>query len=216
MFITNRNIHPNQEYVDAANTAHDKLSNFLNILNTHQQLYTTLKASTAVYATSTWGKDERTVANLLLTDFEKSGIHLQKSKRDEFIHLNNKILTLGQEFMLGGGSSSNGQETITIDNPQTSLLGLDAQTIAVLTSKADPTKAYIPNKSHYAYQILKKCRNSETRRIVYLAMNAGTDSQINLLEQMLTHRHAVSKLVGYASYGHLWLRDKMVQTPGNT
>ena len=42
---------------------------------------------------------EARVGELLLEDFEKSGIHMPKTQKDTFIALNDKIRELGHEFI---------------------------------------------------------------------------------------------------------------------
>lgn len=81
-----RHVHPEPSWVEASNEAHALMSNYLNTLNTNTELYDALKlASQEKGISKDFTNEETKVAELLLHDFEKSGIHLPKAQRVRLI-----------------------------------------------------------------------------------------------------------------------------------
>jgi Zn-dependent oligopeptidase len=148
-----RNVHPDPNWRSAAQQSYSMLGNLINQLNTHTGLYNALDASIQQSARANHtGISEETlaVARLFHSDFVKSGARLGQSKRSDLVRINDRINTLGHEFM-------------TL---------------------------------------------SSYRRGEY------PDNSILKLEEMLQERFKLAKLLGYPSYAHLFLADKMAKTPG--
>jgi len=152
-----------------------------------------------------WDEDERRVCDLLLFDFEKSGIRLDKQGRNECVGITNNILARGQTFI----QNSNRQSVVRI--PTSEFMGISGR---VLKDHESRGSVSVEGNSGLAWLVLRQCRNEETRKKVYDGMHAGSDAQVDVLERMLEDRHRVARIVGFDSYGHLWLRDKMAQSPG--
>ncbi|CAI5514844.1 unnamed protein product, partial [Closterium sp. Naga37s-1] len=123
-----RNVHPNREFVDAANEAFVKLSTYVQALNSNQQLYRLLVAAIQAMppapaasassplpggnsrlqgtARAAEGGGEREevlreahrVAQLLRLDFERGGVHLPDDRREEVQRLTGEITHTSIEF----------------------------------------------------------------------------------------------------------------------
>ncbi|KAH6573509.1 hypothetical protein BASA60_005980 [Batrachochytrium salamandrivorans] len=221
-----RNVHPNKAFVQAANHAHTLLSNYLNQLNTHQGLYNALKRTLErSHIVAGMSVEEKRVANLLMMDFEKSGIHMDDNIRAEFVRINDRILELGQEFTLNSFPS---EELVQFNDVHSSLLGVPVPLIDALcrassrsrrvSSSASPgsnTRVMIPTSSEIAATILRTAHKEETRKRIYLGMNSASSQQISVLEEMLMQRADLARLLGKQSYGHICLIDKMAESPEN-
>ena len=70
-------------------------------LNTHKELYETLKAISVNGDIDEMDDLDKHVIDLFLFDFEQSGIHLDETARQKVVYLNDCILRLGQRFMAG-------------------------------------------------------------------------------------------------------------------
>ncbi|KAI8911736.1 hypothetical protein EDD86DRAFT_188665 [Gorgonomyces haynaldii] len=192
-----RNVHPDQEWVDQANQSYSILHDYLNQLNTNQDIYNALlKAKPS-------NQQERMVADLLLSDFEKSGIHMPQEKRQAFVNINNEIQELGQTVL---------QQSVPAveycEFKPHELDGLPQQMIKSLTRN---NTAIVP--MYLGHLVLKHCRRSETRQKVYLAMNSANEQQLSDLEQLLKKRAQLGRLLGKRSFAEHYLVDKMVKTP---
>lgn len=85
-------------------------------LNTHRELYQSLRRtveSKDIFETT--AIDDH-VARLFLFDFEQCGIHLAETQRQKVVYLNNSILQLGQRFMTGAVHPRQVSKSILPDN----------------------------------------------------------------------------------------------------
>lgn len=93
--------HPDQRYVRAAEDACITISGVVEKLNTHRELYDSLKQVTSNGDTQMTSDIDNHVAKLFLFDFEQCGIHLPEKQRRRVVKLNDYILQVGQKFMAG-------------------------------------------------------------------------------------------------------------------
>jgi intermediate peptidase len=77
---------------------------FLCRLNTHRELYCTLRTIVDTGDKFPMSPVDQHVAQLFLFDFEQSGIHLPEIERKRVVALNDSILQLGQRFIAGAVS----------------------------------------------------------------------------------------------------------------
>lgn len=93
--------HPDEQYVRAAEDACITISGVVEKLNTHRELYDSLKHVTNNGDTQVTSNIDDHVAKLFLFDFEQCGIHLLEKQRRRVVELNDYILQVGQKFMAG-------------------------------------------------------------------------------------------------------------------
>lgn len=74
---------------------------FIHRLNTHKELYETLKKVSVHGDVVPLDELDKHVVDLFLFDFEQSGIHLDEEARKSVVYLNDCVLRLGQRFMAG-------------------------------------------------------------------------------------------------------------------
>ncbi|KAJ3214385.1 Mitochondrial intermediate peptidase [Dinochytrium kinnereticum] len=210
-----QNVHPDQATVKAANQAHASLSTYLSQLNTHRGLYEVLKRT---YSDESIRKhlsiEELRVAELLLVDFEKSGVNMSAKTRDRFVDLNDRILRLGHEFVSNGYSSV---REVEVEAASKKLVGVPKDIVADAMRRGSRWKdtAVISTDSAAAINVLRTARDEEVRRLVFLGMNSADPEQISILEEMLKTRGELAQLLKKNSYADLYLSDKMAKTPEN-
>jgi intermediate peptidase len=97
-----RTSHPDRRYRDAADDAFGAISEIVEQLNTNSDLYKLLNASLDTQSTHHPILDEcdKRVTKLYLVDFEQSGIHLDKNKRDSFVRVNNELIEVLMKFQV--------------------------------------------------------------------------------------------------------------------
>ncbi|KAI9358891.1 hypothetical protein DFJ73DRAFT_793900 [Zopfochytrium polystomum] len=231
-----QNVHPDPQAVAAANAAHAVLSNFLNQLNTHTKLYQALKLTVSIPSIKTdLSREELRVADLLLADFEKSGIHMPERTRRRFVELNDRILELGHRFSMAAHPSV---AEVEIEDASNRLAGVPQSAIKSYNSrgggggaagryghpwgrrprgsakpKPEDDVAVISMAGSAPFTVLRSARDEHVRKLVYIAMNSGSPEQIQTLEEMLLTRAELAKMLGKKSYAEMALNDKMVKTP---
>ncbi|OUM64820.1 hypothetical protein PIROE2DRAFT_42190 [Piromyces sp. E2] len=202
-----RNVHPNPEYINAANEAYEILNNYFGQLNTNYHLYKALKhAIDNDDISSKLSEEEKAVAQILMDDFENSGIHMSPEKRREFIELQDKIARLGHKFTLNAYADF---RPIEVENPREVLKGLPYKLLNQIIYKVRDSDPFM------AQQILQTVENEEIRKKVYMELNYSTDDQIKTLEEMLFLRGDLAHLIGYSSYGEMNIKDKMAKNQEN-
>ncbi|KAF7311072.1 Mitochondrial intermediate peptidase [Mycena chlorophos] len=209
-----QNAHPDEKWVEAASFAHDKLCNFMNVLNTHTGLYAVLKAVlNDPSIVKTLPPEAHATALIFSRDFENSAIDLPPEKRDKFVSLSSEILGLGRKFLQG----------VTTYGPPASikpseLAGLKDQGLGVrlqLQARFTQRDLLVYPGSLQAQMIMRAAPAEEARRRVYIASNSSTAEQIGVLDSLLRSRAELAQLVGKSSFGQMALDDKMAKSPEN-
>lgn len=92
--------HPNEQYVRAAEDACISISGIVEKLNTHRELYDSLKQVISNGDIQTTSDIDDHVAKLFLFDFEQCGIHLPEKQRRKVVELNDYILQVNIAYQL--------------------------------------------------------------------------------------------------------------------
>ncbi|KAJ3281676.1 Mitochondrial intermediate peptidase [Rhizoclosmatium sp. JEL0117] len=209
------NVHPDKKVVQDAANGNALLTSFMNSLNTDVSLYNALKASIDAQQFIPQpppSNQTKVVADLLMKDFQKSGIHLSGSQRAQFVKLSDDILNLGNKF--SRSSSSISCESIEIENAKTRLAGIHPQLMNRLVGGSVVDLAIIPtDDSSILSHILRYARDEDVRRLVYTAANQSSEEDVWTLEELLRKRMQLARVLGKKSYADMWLGDKMAQSP---
>ncbi|KAJ7631141.1 mitochondrial intermediate peptidase [Roridomyces roridus] len=211
-----QNAHPERAWVEAANLAHERLCNFMNVLNTDTGLYAVLKAVLSDPSiVETLSPEAHATALIFWRDFENSAIDLPPDKRDRFVSLSSEILVLGRRFLQGVSTPGPPASIKPSD-----LAGLKEKDLGLgvrLERRAQFTKRdlQIYPGSIQAQMIMRSAPNEEPRRRLYIASNTSTPEQLDSLESLLRKRAELAQLVGKPSFAHMVLDDKMAKSPGN-
>lgn len=215
-----RHVHPALDWCNEAEQAHQKITRFLNQLNTNVELYAALdSALSSPQISGAWSSTEKRVAEMLRRDFQKSAIHLPEKQRQRFVELNEEIMDAGTQFC--GPSPASKKSVLEIAGPPDVVLqGLPPSVIARL-SNFRQTKVCIPLTSAnspeefagLARYIVNHCSNRETRRLTQTALNAPDEYKLEKLTVMLSKRQQLANVAGKSSYGELALADAMLTHP---
>jgi intermediate peptidase len=185
--------HPQAAYSQAAEDACISISGIVEKLNTNQELYCALRAVVDAGDKFPTSLVDQHVARLFLFDFEQSGIHLSEKERKRVVALNDSILHLGQRFIAGAlapraiskdSLPSNLRQFFSVDGDQVLVTGLYADSPNVMAREAAYRIFLHPDK-HQEY----------------------------LLSEMLSSRHELAQLCGFATFSHRALKSSTAETP---
>jgi intermediate peptidase len=164
------------------------------------------------------------VSSQFLADFEKSGIHLPKKERDKFVSLSDDILSLGRAFTAPTSESTGSTESAS-DQVFITLANLERWNPAFVRSIVDneydrstwdKSGVYISASSQEGQAIRRDHPSSSIREQFYRAAYPSADNErLEALEQLLTKRAELARLVGKDSWAHVTLSDKMAKSPEN-
>ncbi|KAJ1799524.1 Mitochondrial intermediate peptidase [Coemansia sp. RSA 2399] len=216
-----RQVHPDSNWQAAADQVYSAMLDYMNGLNTHVGLYRKLvEVMDDPAIKSTFSTVELAVAESFRRDFERSGIHLAKSAHEKFVKLSSSIHDLSRDFIRFQAQPP--EETRTVDVPLDALRALPSPVMVHIMQtsrtrkRSDGTSvATIVPDGYSVHYILRDCEDSGTREAVYRMWQRGTSGAVNALEQLLEDRLALSHTVGFDSFAHMSLDDKMAKSPAH-
>uniref|UniRef100_A0AC34Q9X7 Peptidase M3A/M3B catalytic domain-containing protein n=1 Tax=Panagrolaimus sp. JU765 TaxID=591449 RepID=A0AC34Q9X7_9BILA len=166
-----RNIHSDHNFAAAANECMRNLTNLVETLNTNYELFTALKESKKLEIDQLDEVDKRAL-NLLISDFEQSGVHLDHNDRVKFVNLSNEIFEAATSFAVG------------IDRP------------ATVTKEEQNRYGIGPTIDHpYPFGA-----NADTREFFFRRYYQHFDQQEAYIQKLVGSRHKLAKLTGYDSF----------------
>ncbi|KAG5436942.1 hypothetical protein PCANB_001352 [Pneumocystis canis] len=201
-----RTVHPDKQFVNAAEEAYHHMYDFMNTLNTHMGLY---KVLTRIFEKDSIVKEltdeEKVVAKSFHHDFEKSGINLSSEKRQCFVNISSKIARLGRQFF-----NHYTLKQDYIDIPSYLLTDISPEVLSTL-QKSDGSNLKFPT-SGWIYQMgMTLISDQNLRKYLYIAGQKSKKSKILNLEDLLRARAELAQLIGMESYAELTLHDKMMK-----
>uniref|UniRef100_A0A8D1DIQ4 Mitochondrial intermediate peptidase n=1 Tax=Sus scrofa TaxID=9823 RepID=A0A8D1DIQ4_PIG len=186
--------HPEAAFREAAEEACRSIGTAVEKLNTNVELYQSLQKLLAdERLANSLDPETRRVAELFMFDFEISGIHLDNDKRRRAVDLNVKILDLSSTFLMGTNLPVKAEKHLL---PERVWHHFEVAGDHVVV---DGLRAEAPDDlvREAAYKI-------------FLYPNAG---QLKCLEELLSNRDLLAKLVGYESFSHRALQGTMARSP---
>jgi intermediate peptidase len=201
-----RATHPDAKWARAASEAYARVFEYMNVYNTETGLNSQLKkALSTPEVTSQWTNEEKTVAEILMKDFARSGIDLPTDQREKFVSLSNEISEAGTDFVNGMEFAN---DHVAFESTQ--LHGVDPTLVQNLTWW---NKAVVPLHDRSARVVASTAHDEAARRAIYIADRTASKSSVARLQKLLLKRAQLAKLTGYASYSQMTLVDKMAKTP---
>ncbi|KAH3672208.1 hypothetical protein WICPIJ_010099 [Wickerhamomyces pijperi] len=203
--------HPNKSFLKAAQQCHEEMFEFMNVLNTNVDLYLNLKhVLTDPKIFSRLSEEEIKVGNILLSDFEKSGINMNDETRNDFIALSQEISVVSQRFTSGVGEPAISEIVLSKEE----LSGVDQSVLSSLKQVSRGLYA-VPAYGHLPYQLLLVCSNEQTRKSLWALVHSTHSKQVEDLDYLLKLRYALANLLGKPSYAAYQLDEKMAKNPEN-
>ncbi|XP_073469534.1 mitochondrial intermediate peptidase isoform X1 [Aquarana catesbeiana] len=186
--------HPDSSFRDAAEEACRNIGTMVEKLNTNVELCQSLRELLQNKALmDSLDPETRRVAELFLFDFEISGIHLDREKRQKAVNLNVVIADLSSDFLLGS-NLPNRIENNAIPDHIRSHFAWDGKYLQIGGLYADSPSDLVREA---AYKI-------------FLYPNAR---QLTCLEELLSSRNDLAQLVGYSTFAHRALLGTIAKTP---
>lgn len=133
------------------------------------------------------------VSKLFLFDFEQCGIHLEENLRQRVVHLNDRILQLGQRFMAGAVHPRSIPKAILPESIR-HMFSIDGDKILVSGLYADSP-------------------NALAREAAYRLYLYPDSLQEDLLSELLKSRHELATTCDFPTYAHRALKASTVEHP---
>eukprot|EP00979_Chaetoceros_neogracilis_P016529 scaffold8391_cov267-Chaetoceros_neogracile.AAC.4 len=211
-----RSVHSSPQWRHAASTAFQMLSEYIAELNADVSLYQSLVPITSNPTIMlSLSEEERRMAFLLQKEFERDAIHLPDKERAEVQQLNGFVVQLETMFTenLVHHKSFDIQQPLVEDLYRTIPPHVIQQNIP--QSNAGRDSVTLTTEPHIANSLLKYSSSSNLRKEVYMEMNTLCPQNLDVLDALIKQRHEMAIKMGYPSYAHYFLSDKMASTPEN-
>ncbi|XP_065873653.1 probable thimet oligopeptidase [Euphorbia lathyris] len=151
--------------------------------------------------------DAKQYIKCLVTDFERSGLNLTVTKRDEAQRLRVQIDELSLRYV----QNLNDDKTYLMFS-ETELAGLPSEYVKSL-DKAENGKYKVRMKSHHVLPLLEFCKVGTTRRTVVMAYGKRCgEVNLSVLERLVELRHKYARLFGFSSYADYAVDLRMAKT----
>lgn len=212
--------HPSAKWVQAAQTTHEMMFEFMNQLNTNVELYQNLiLVLDDPQVAGQLSSEELKVGDYLAKDFERSGIDFDDATRQNFVSITQEISLLGLSFT--NGTQQLGQYWCEVLDEEYALLDpamqssikrhfLKSGSVNKLTgAKCIPLVGEIP------YTILTLCPNELLRKKLWIALHSSTPEQLELLNAIIKYRLYLAAMLGFKSFSAYQLEHKMAKSPQN-
>ncbi|GMI87715.1 plant-specific protein of M3 family [Hibiscus trionum] len=184
--------------------AEKKIDAHVSSCSKREDVYLVVKAFAAK---GEWmGPEARHYVQCLVRDFERNGLDLTATKREEVQRLRAQIDELSFQYV----QNLNYDATYLLFS-EDELAGLPTEFLKTLEVENGMLKVTL--KSHHVAAVLELCKIGKTRRLV--AMTCGKRcGKINLsvLEELVQARHRFARLLGYSNYADYALSFRMAKT----
>ncbi|GMM32782.1 metalloendopeptidase [Saccharomycopsis crataegensis] len=213
--------HPDSHFLESAQKCHEKMFNYMNVLNTNVELFNILNSllndPSKKHIKEELSAEEVVVGELLLADFKKSGIDKDDKTRDLFIELSSRISVIGQYFNNNAFDLKDSKFVFSKAELKNSVSDEIMDQIQAELGKFSSrgTRVSFSVNSHVSFLLLKNCSNESIRKQIWVGLNSSSQKQLQLLELMLNYRKLLSLKLNYQDFNHYQLEDKMARNSNN-
>ena len=200
-----QNVHPNEHVRDAASTCEQNFVGLFSEMGLSKAIFGHLEQMDQ----STLDTSSKRFAQDMIKGFERSGVNLPESKRQELKNLLEHINKISQEF---SKNIRDDVKTIWVDDVA-ELNGLPQDYIDNHAPNADGKIAITTNYPDYV-PVMQYAENDALRKKLYIASrNRGYPINEQVLTSLLEKRYHLAQLLGYRDYAQYVTEDMMIQTP---
>lgn len=189
----------------ASAEAEQKIDAHILSCSNREDVYRVVKA---VAAKGEWVSPEaERYIQSLVRDFERSGLNLTISKREEVQRLRDQMAELSLQYV----RNLNDDKTFLLFS-EADLLGLPSEFLKSLY-KAENGMFKVTLKSHHVAAVLELCKVGRTRRLVAVAYGKRCGGiNLSVLESLVELRHKFARLLGYSNYADHALDLRMAKS----
>lgn len=214
-----RNVHPDPEFVEAANAAFLNVSSVIQHLNADKSLYEPLRELYDIHEQKTRrgirGEQELSEEDIIMVkslkqDFERGGINLNPGEKRKLIRLQTETAVSSSEF-LSTPANSSAQLQIPYDKvrilPKSFLSSLRR-------APGANDQVLVPLDSSNMQVLLKWVPDSRIReRAFRLVHEQDSANKQKYLEDIIKNRWEIANLLGYRSYAELLFEGRVASSP---
>ncbi|XP_009607685.1 probable thimet oligopeptidase isoform X2 [Nicotiana tomentosiformis] len=176
----------------ASAEADRKIDAHISMCRKREDIYRVVKALTVTG--DGLSTDAKNFTHFLVREFERNGVNLTLSKKEELQRLTANIDELSMQYIRN------------LDDDCSFLLftdmeleGLPPEFLKSLEKSKDGKRKIIL-KSHQILPVLELCKVGSTRRAVAISYGRRCEANVTILEKLIQLRHKLARLLGFANY----------------
>ncbi|KAI3981805.1 hypothetical protein MKX01_027790 [Papaver californicum] len=193
-----------EEVRKASAEAEKKIDDHILMCSKREDVYRVIKAFTTK---GEWMNPEaERYIHCLVQDFERNGLNLSSSKREEVQRLQTQIDELSMRYI-----QNLNDDCTSLLFSETDLLGLPPKFIQSL-DKANNGKLKINLRDQHVSPLLEYCKVGSTRKMMAIAYGQRCgETNLPLLENLVQLRHKLARLLGYPNYVDYAVEPRMAK-----
>ncbi|PHR56711.1 MAG: peptidase M3 [Arcobacter sp.] len=154
---------------------------------------------------SSLNQEQNQVLEHNIRDFELSGAHLSQDKKDRLKEINLRKSTLTNDFSQNLLDATNAYELIIKDEKDVE--GIPSSDIDTAKQEDGTYKFTLQMPSYIAYMTYGK--NPKLREELYKAYTTRAPENANIIDELMSLRQEMSKLLGFDNFSELSIAPKM-------
>ena len=165
----------------------------------------------AVAAQEAGGELEARLFEKTMMDFVRSGVHLDRAKREELQRISDTMERLAQAF---DQNLANDVRKVLVPRADVpiELAGIAADFLLVHTNPSTGDVVLTTEAPTY-YLAMKAVRSATLRQELFVAkLSCGMPHNERLLQELLDARNTYARLLGYSTFANYTLQNKMVRS----
>ncbi|PHT72594.1 hypothetical protein T459_23379 [Capsicum annuum] len=150
--------------------------------------------------------DAKSFTRFLVREFERNGVNLTLSKKEELQRLTTNIDELSMQYIRNLDDDCSFLLFTDVE-----LDGLPPEFLKSLERYGDGNRKIIL-RSHQVSPVLELCKVGSTRRAVAISYGRRCEANVTILEQLIQLRHKLARLLGFANYADYATDDRMAKS----
>ncbi|KAM3382200.1 putative thimet oligopeptidase [Capsicum galapagoense] len=188
----------------ASAEAERKIDAHISICRKREDVYRVVKALTVTG--DGLSADAKSFTRFLVREFERNGVNLTLSKKEELQRLTTNIDELSMQYIRNLDDDCSFLLFTDVE-----LDGLPPEFLKSLERYGDGNRKIIL-RSHQVSPVLELCKVGSTRRAVAISYGRRCEANVTILEQLIQLRHKLARLLGFANYADYATDDRMAKS----
>ena len=206
-----RQAHASEEWRNAAHFCFHQLQDYIATLNGDQRLYNSLSLVYNSDYFANLSEEEQRFCILLKKEFELDGIHLSDQDRAKVQQLHNHVTNLETLF---ASNITNSQKHFWVDTALVeTVLPKHVLQANGAVYNGDQDQVQLTTDTPIAHSITSFANHAGLRKQVYQESMTSCPENLAVLDALIAARHELAQSLGFPTFAHRFLQDKMVQTP---
>ncbi|VFQ71463.1 unnamed protein product [Cuscuta campestris] len=181
-----------EEVKKASAEAEKKIDAHVSLCSKHEDVYRVVKSLAS--KVDRMSIEAKRFTQFLVIEFERNGLNLTLTKREELQRLRTQIDDLSMQYI-----RNLNDDTTFLTLSQSELTGLPPEFLKDL-EKTENGKVKIILRNHHVTPVLELCKVGSTRKTVASAYGRRCKVNLFVLEKLTQLRHKFARLLGYANF----------------